>query len=137
MNEMLSDFLEAVSFSTDSSFPAPLFLRPSLKARFYMSRIPVPSHNNSSTSTSIPSSPSLAQLNSSNNMSSRPSARRPESVYSSTGSYLSAAAPPGTPPAAAQGDGLAETRKRQSRRDEVSSPFHSPLGLSQTYRYTL
>ncbi|GAA5964746.1 hypothetical protein JCM3765_002541 [Sporobolomyces pararoseus] len=84
-----------------------------------MSRIPVPSHNNSTTSNSIPSSPSLAQLNSSNNMSSRPSARRPESVYSSTGSYLSASAPPGTPPAATQGDGLAETRKRQSRRDEA------------------
>ncbi|GAA6011475.1 hypothetical protein JCM11491_002799 [Sporobolomyces phaffii] len=85
-----------------------------------MSRIPVPSHTTtSSTSTAVPSSPSLAQPNPSNNMSSRPSTRRPESVYSSTGSYLSAAAPPGTPPAAAPGDGLAETRKRQSRRDEA------------------
>lgn len=79
-----------------------------------MSRIPVPSHStNYSTSQPTPSPFD-------NNMSSRPSARRPESVYSSTGSYLSSAAPPGTPPAAAPGDGLAETRKRQSRRDEVS-----------------
>ncbi|GJN87760.1 hypothetical protein Rhopal_000715-T1 [Rhodotorula paludigena] len=55
--------------------------------------------------------------------SSRPSARRPESVYSASGSsFVSASSPaPSTPPTSiGGGDGLAETRKRQSRRDEVS-----------------
>ena len=91
--------------------------------RVLMSRIPIPSHTSSHTPPTLSSSPSFAQLPS-NNMSSRPSTRRPESVYSSTGSYLSSAAPPGTPPATS-GDGLAETRKRQGRRDEVSFSLQS------------
>ncbi|BGO98340.1 hypothetical protein NBRC10513v2_002734 [Rhodotorula toruloides] len=54
---------------------------------------------------------------------SRPSQRsRPESVYSASGSsFISpASAVPSTPPTSVGGgDGLAETRKRQSRRDEA------------------
>ncbi|GAA6063547.1 hypothetical protein JCM10212_002659 [Sporobolomyces blumeae] len=68
-----------------------------------MSRIPVPSHSSTSTS------PLLAPSS---------SASSPESVYSQSGSYLSGAPTPATPPPAS-GDGLAETRKRQSRRDEA------------------
>ncbi|GAA5924039.1 uncharacterized protein JCM15063_005531 [Sporobolomyces koalae] len=93
-----------------------------------MSRIPVPSHTTSTSSASTSSGPASLPLSSSTSashntpstsMSSRPSSRRPESVYSSTGSFLSAAAPPGTPPAASSGDALTETRKRQGRRDEA------------------
>ncbi|GAA5954735.1 hypothetical protein JCM21900_005138 [Sporobolomyces salmonicolor] len=83
-----------------------------------MSRIPVPSHHTPS-SPSIPSPPSHQQLPMSSNMS-RPSSRRPESVYSSSGASFVGAAAPGTPPTSAGGaDALAETRKRQGRRDEA------------------
>ncbi|GAA5997035.1 uncharacterized protein JCM10292_006163 [Rhodotorula paludigena] len=73
-----------------------------------MSRIPVPA--------------SPQPTPSSMSSSSRPSARRPESVYSASGSsFVSASSPaPSTPPTSiGGGDGLAETRKRQSRRDEA------------------
>ncbi|KPV76783.1 uncharacterized protein RHOBADRAFT_34221 [Rhodotorula graminis WP1] len=53
-------------------------------------------------------------------MSSRAPSRRPESVYSASGSsFVSASTVPSTPPPGAQGDNLAETRKRQGRRDEA------------------
>ncbi|CDR37320.1 hypothetical protein NBRC10512_005177 [Rhodotorula toruloides] len=77
-----------------------------------MSRIPVPTHHTPQQSTQ-PASPAM----------SRPSQRsRPESVYSASGSSFvsSASAVPSTPPTSVGGgDGLAETRKRQSRRDEA------------------
>ncbi|GAA5846528.1 hypothetical protein JCM9279_006727 [Rhodotorula babjevae] len=74
-----------------------------------MSRIPVPA----SPSLNPPQAPSPA-------MSSRPPSRRPESVYSASGSsFVSASTVPSTPPPGAAGDALAETRKRQSRRDEA------------------
>ncbi|BGP37094.1 hypothetical protein JCM10450v2_001002 [Rhodotorula kratochvilovae] len=75
-----------------------------------MSRIPVPS------------SPSLAPPPSSSSSSSmsRPSSRRPESVYSASGSSFVSSTVPSTPPTSVgAGDALAETRKRQSRRDEA------------------
>ncbi|GAA5857697.1 hypothetical protein JCM8547_004334 [Rhodosporidiobolus lusitaniae] len=79
-----------------------------------MSRIPVPSSH-------APQSP---QLTHSPSMSSfqpqRPrNAGRPESVYSASGSSFVSTAP-STPPTSVGGaDALAETRKRQSRRDEA------------------
>ncbi|GAA6005252.1 hypothetical protein JCM10207_002914 [Rhodosporidiobolus poonsookiae] len=48
----------------------------------------------------------------------QPRSRRPESVYSASGSSFVSTAP-STPPTSVGGDGLAETRKRQSRRDEA------------------
>ena len=93
-----------------------------------MSRIPVPA------------SPSLAPPAPASTMSSTssrpPSSRRPESVYSASGSsFVSSSAVPSTPPAGAAGDALAETRKRQSRRDEVGQPFApSSLSLQQRAR---
>ncbi|GAA5902429.1 hypothetical protein JCM8208_006886 [Rhodotorula glutinis] len=74
-----------------------------------MSRIPIPA----SPSLNPPQAPSPA-------MSQRPPSRRPESVYSASGSsFVSASTVPSTPPAGGPGDNLAETRKRQGRRDEA------------------
>ncbi|BGP13160.1 hypothetical protein JCM10213v2_001079 [Rhodosporidiobolus nylandii] len=51
---------------------------------------------------------------------SRQSGRRAESVYSASGASFVSSTVPSTPPTSAGGaDGLAETRKRQSRRDEA------------------
>ncbi|GAA5873976.1 hypothetical protein JCM3774_004056 [Rhodotorula dairenensis] len=73
-----------------------------------MSRIPVPAHNSPAQSYDHQSSPA---------MSSRPQSSR--SAYSQSGSsYLSTQSTvPSTP--SATSDGLAETRKRQSKRDEA------------------
>jgi len=86
-----------------------------------MSRIPVPA----SPSLNPPQAPSPA-------MSSRPPSRRPESVYSASGSsFVSASTVPSTPPPGAAGDALAETRKRQSRRDEVRQPLPFSRAVEQ------
>lgn len=87
-----------------------------------MSRIPVaahPPHAYEHSPLAAPSSPSMA---------ARPQSR---SAYSQSGSsYLSTSSTvPSTPPASS--DGLAETRKRQSKRDEVS-PVH--CGRTRTRR---
>lgn len=83
-----------------------------------MSRIPVPSHHSPAQPSSYSSYPQDSPA-----MSSRPQSSR--SAYSQSGSsYLSTnSTVPSTPPASS--DGLAETRKRQSKRDEVShNVFH-------------
>ncbi|GAA6042625.1 hypothetical protein JCM8097_008249 [Rhodosporidiobolus ruineniae] len=85
-----------------------------------MSRIPVPAHAPSSPSPSLPHSSSMSSFQ--RPPSSRSGTQgRPESVYSASGSsFLSGSgAAPSTPPTSVGGDGLAETRKRQSRRDEA------------------
>ncbi|GAA5988279.1 hypothetical protein JCM11641_006648 [Rhodosporidiobolus odoratus] len=77
-----------------------------------MSRIPVPSHH--APSSPSPSQPSFPPSNTMN----RAQGRRTDSVYSSS-SFVSSNTP-STPPTSVGGsDGLAETRKRQSRRDEA------------------
>ncbi|POY70772.1 hypothetical protein BMF94_6182 [Rhodotorula taiwanensis] len=77
-----------------------------------MSRIPVPSHHSPAQPSSYSSYPQDSPA-----MSSRPQSSR--SAYSQSGSsYLSTnSTVPSTPPASS--DGLAETRKRQSKRDEA------------------
>ncbi|GAA6048014.1 hypothetical protein JCM3770_000149 [Rhodotorula araucariae] len=85
--------------------PRPVPASPALAEGRSMSRIPVPA------------SPSLVPPPST---MSRPSSRRPESVYSASGSSFVSSTVPSTPPTSVGGgDALAETRKRQSRRDEA------------------
>lgn len=96
-----------------------------------MSRIPIPA----SPSLNPPQAPSPA-------MSQRPPSRRPESVYSASGSsFVSASTVPSTPPAGGPGDNLAETRKRQGRRDEVRLLSlllaHGTAGQGEQERATL
>ncbi|GAA5831171.1 hypothetical protein JCM11251_007782 [Rhodosporidiobolus azoricus] len=79
-----------------------------------MSRIPIPSHHDSPSG--LTSSPSMSSFQRA--PSSRP---RPESVYSASGSsFVSSSNAPSTPPTSVGGkEGLAETRRRQSKRDEA------------------
>ncbi|GAA5903508.1 hypothetical protein JCM6882_006568 [Rhodosporidiobolus microsporus] len=81
-----------------------------------MSRIPVPSSHHTHESPTLAHSPSMSSFQRA--PSNRP---RPESVYSASGSsFVSSNVAPSTPPTSVGSkEGLAETRRRQSKRDEA------------------